>query len=607
MLEIEHKKDEQRRQDEEARELRLIKMHEHQNLQFLGDNRARMEKEQEIKEKELLLKNKLDSRLKKALGIVKDSLYPMPTVPSDLPAYFEQIERTFAILEIDDDLKYLLLAPHLTSDARKTISENPAVVTFDEAKALILRTNKLSPAKYRDMFTQAEKLNKETYAQYVNRLSINLSYYVKSREVDGDYNNLFNLLVCDRLKEGLVGKLRDEVRISEKGGSKTFCQIAEHLDVYVSEAIDFETKPNTYNSNTNNYTKGFNNNATNKKFVKPLEEHTFKNSNPGTYRQVEQYNTGGRDTQREQLSPRGTSLDTTLHSPKRYLGKTPYPPCPHCNFPTPSHSPESCYKNPNSSQTIPKKTMRIGIQSVQAINKSQNFDNEYLQSVKNNTQGFADNSKCVNSDSFDLNGLFNEDPSELNIAHMILDNTDIDDDDKIILKTIPSSCRTVLNFGGGNVDTLIDTGAEITCVRPEYLPKNKIQPLAKIKLSGAYASQGTAEAVLTNIECRIVDGGGDYPFYNIQVAVVDKLTQPCCLSFNDYKILSEISLTVALILTDWTVLLDGSVLHKNEILELGSSLKLPSNTDRLERYFLIQLNNYQIDKLALTYRCIHKQ
>ena len=142
-------------------------------------------------------------------------------------------------------------------------------------------------------------MNKETYAQDVNRLSINLSYYVKSREVDGDYNNLFNLLVCDRLKEGLVGKLRDEVRISKKGGSKTFCQVAEHLDVYVSETIDSETqfsqgfRPNTYNSNTNNHTKGFNNSATNKNSVKPLEEHTSKNSNPGTYRQVEQYNTGG--------------------------------------------------------------------------------------------------------------------------------------------------------------------------------------------------------------------------------------------------------------------------------------------------------------------------
>ena len=52
-----------------------------------------------------------------------------------------------------------------------------------------------------------------------------------------------------------------------------------------------------------------------------------------------------------------------------------------------------------------------------------------------------------------------------------------------------------------------------------------------------------AEAVLVNVQSRLVDEGGFYPYTTIQVVVSDKLTQMCCLSFSDYKILSNISLT----------------------------------------------------------------
>ena len=123
--------------------------------------------------------------------------------------------------------------------------------------------------------------------------------------------------------------------------------------------------------------------------------------------------------------------------------------------------------------------------------------------------------------------------------------TDNDKKDKIILRSIPDSCHAVVDFGAGEVNALIDTGAEIMCIRPEYLPQGEgeIVPLAKVKLCCAYASQNTTEATLVNVRCRLMDGGGDYPFSFIQAAVSKDLSQPCCISFNDYKVLSELALT----------------------------------------------------------------
>ena len=141
--------------------------------------------------------------------------------------------------------------------------------------------------------------------------------------------------------------------------------------------------------------------------------------------------------------------------------------------------------------------MHIGVRNVQAFSNIKiNYKND-MQSVTNNSEGFADKSKCLNSDIFNLGGLFNEDPAEIKVAHYTYDDmTDNDKKDKIILRSIPDSCRAVVDFGAGEVNALIDTGAEITCIRPEYLPQGEgeIVPLAKVKLCGAYASHNTTEA-----------------------------------------------------------------------------------------------------------------
>jgi len=62
---------------------------------------------------------------------------------------------------------------------------------------------------------------------------------LKSREIKNDFQNLFNLLVCDKLKKNLGGTLREQVRGAENNKTREFCDLAEYLDNYVSEVTDF--------------------------------------------------------------------------------------------------------------------------------------------------------------------------------------------------------------------------------------------------------------------------------------------------------------------------------------------------------------------------------
>jgi len=125
----------------------------------------------------------------------------MPKKATDLPAYFEQVEGTFQRLKIAEDLQLLILQKYFSDESKKLIAEHVQSTDYNEVKAIILRANKLSPAVYRNMFTGAQKLTSETFIQFLNRLKINLGYYIKIRKVGTNFEKLINLLVVDKLKD----------------------------------------------------------------------------------------------------------------------------------------------------------------------------------------------------------------------------------------------------------------------------------------------------------------------------------------------------------------------------------------------------------------------
>ena len=98
-------------------------------------------------------------------------------------------------------VKLLLLL--MTQRARTVINRVTLVDRDNYATVKILKEFKLTPREYRSKFMDAKKTAEETYTMFTARLKNLLNYYVKSRQVNDDYERLFDLLISDKLKESL--------------------------------------------------------------------------------------------------------------------------------------------------------------------------------------------------------------------------------------------------------------------------------------------------------------------------------------------------------------------------------------------------------------------
>src|SRR6218665_1996399 len=88
----------------------------------------------------------------------------------------------------------------------------------------------------------AKKTAEETYTMFTARLKNLLNYYVKSRQVNDDYENLFDLFISDKLKESLPpGPLQF---VLSKEGTECFkaSMIADLADIHTNNKIGMPSK-----------------------------------------------------------------------------------------------------------------------------------------------------------------------------------------------------------------------------------------------------------------------------------------------------------------------------------------------------------------------------
>jgi len=98
-------------------------------------------------------------------------------------------------------------------------------------------------------------------------------------------------------------------------------------------------------------------------------------------------------------------------------------------------------------------------------------------------------------------------------------------------------------FGLVYASAIIDSGADITLVRPEYLPQfSKDSPNGcPIKLISTFGDNQIE--TLTNVQCALFNDDLNFPIIVLQVAVSDKSKKACLLSLSHYRHLSEVELT----------------------------------------------------------------
>ena len=189
---------------------------------------------------------KIEVRLKRANEIMRGVLYPMSISDvSEMPIYFESVERLFDMNHIDEDLRVSLITPLLNDKSRRLLFNMTVddLRTFGQLKTALLREHRLTPAVYRKNFSNACKAKDESFVQYSTRLACLFKHYADSRELASSYEKLVSLIVADRLKDCLSPNTRAHILNKEGRDWMTAPEIAELADIFESDLCYQYMKP----------------------------------------------------------------------------------------------------------------------------------------------------------------------------------------------------------------------------------------------------------------------------------------------------------------------------------------------------------------------------
>ena len=167
--------------------------------------------------------------------IMRHVLPKMPQESSELPQFFETVEKLYLLYAVPGGIQAMLLIPLLTDQAKSLVNRMSVdkMRNFDDLKQFLLAEYKLTPREYKTRFENAAKSADETYTLFTARLRNLLSYYLKSRQV-ADYKTLIELLISDRLKGSLPQGPLNYVLTQEGEGWFIPNKVASLADVFVN-------------------------------------------------------------------------------------------------------------------------------------------------------------------------------------------------------------------------------------------------------------------------------------------------------------------------------------------------------------------------------------
>ena len=178
----------------------------------------------------------LTDRVTRCGSALKQVISPMSEGPVEIPALFETYENVCHAFDVPDDLKPKLLLPFLCKKARSFVARLPIVQVddYEYVKDFIVNQCRLTARQYRARFEQGEKRFDETCIIFAARLGNNFRYYLRSREVNDDFERLCELIMSDKLRSYLPQGQLNYVLAAEAGSWHSPDKVAELADTYVA-------------------------------------------------------------------------------------------------------------------------------------------------------------------------------------------------------------------------------------------------------------------------------------------------------------------------------------------------------------------------------------
>ena len=584
------------RKHEEAARMHAERMDLLQRQIELMDRNRSLDREADIGSREVALQKQVDKqnnislRIKFANDRLRGVISPMSEFKfCNIPLFFESLERIFELHKIDEDLWVLILVPLLNTKAKLLLGRIPKEdsATYAKLKERILKEMKLSKTEYWKQFSTYKKTQGETYVQFCSRMSTTLRYHVEATKIEQSYENMFDLVLGNKLRDCLPPDAKGFVIREEGEKHLNADQIASLADLFTESETIGSSFPNEYNSTKDFYAKD-------KKFSHQNKQEGFVNynkevkmgqyeNNPQTFQKVNggeqnktQFTGNRQNFQNFQKSNGGE------HSKIQFSGNRPHfqnfqqngnfakqPPKEGfrktfnsrrvkrgrqfksvnrvaVEFPTES---ENAYNDVAQNKAHVKnyesdesetgfKELYDSNETVKHINRVQNLG--CISSVSNSV--FVTSVKeCENTVAKDFVIADNFVYNELSSKHCIEEvkpNVPITDREHkcAAFHLQIEGCKESRKF-------IYDTGSEITIIPESALPQNwnadSANALAKASTVVLKAAFGqTIEAKLININCRFVSkqckllGQGNV-YSTICVAVTPKLNDECIILCHD--------------------------------------------------------------------------
>jgi len=457
--------------------------------------------------------NELSDRIKKATDITRSLLIPFPQDPSKIPSYFDSLERIFELYEIRNDIWIALLTPLLCEKARLLLTNLPVekIATYALLKKALLRKFKLTPAHYLERFNSTEKKADESYVNLATRMRSNFNYYLQSREINGDYNNIVDLIISDKIKSSLRWDTRERVR--QKEGVNTWLKPRKLSLLADTHEVD---KPNYKGktSGNNNNDKSKNNNHSNDKaaFATPAVRKS------SSYQ--EGRNRVGNKNEKEERK------------------------CFICN--ETNHVYQFCPLKGKKQPMFP--SWSVPPYKAKRANRS---DNQSWRNSGEASKSAPTQNKSTYSTPTKVNRVVCESQIDLNDRYDVPDLKPLIDDNDVttiiskvnvnsssLIKSQPVNVKVVI--GDKKVDFIIDSGTEISVIPSKYVPEHLFNSeYGFTNLQSAFGN--SIEAKFIHIPCHLENTVDDMIHQNVLLscAITDELKPAIgLLSLNDYNTLT---------------------------------------------------------------------
>src|SRR6266516_7420290 len=489
-----------------------------------------------------------ETKMKKALKSTSGLFYTIPTEPIALITYFRNADQIFTDNGIEDDLKIHILTPHLQDSARNII----AVLPEDEKNSYIrwrqslMHEHHVTARKCRKSFMNIHKMAKETCVQFLARLRTFYNCYIESRGVEKTYPALLEMFVSDRFRDTLTKDERTFIANQETKKYLNGGQIAKIVDIYQAEQQDFDDDTTEVFRHRDRSNKQYRHQSEKRSFSKYIK-----------YPRSEDRNTIQTDVKSLAKDDK-VSNDTEKKFTKKISVKNDFRP------------------NSNKNRAMKVRIVDVDQTTEDSSGSDKSESSKFSEEDENDIQV---NRVCLQTQERNEH-ITSAHDSDLD-CNKIQKNINRDKDSP---KTL---VNTQIDFGLGGIPYVLDSGAEISVIRPEMFKEN-------------YDSTGTAEttivlksafgrkvrAVLKTVKAKLCDKEDSDSLHqntDILVAVTDQLNEgKALITPQDFQVLKanflNKKITNACYLSDTPFLCNDSNTNESNIQLL--EIKLLNNNDR---------------------------